>query len=211
MNDDELPPVAVLLDRAEAIKPELAAHIDRFNEVCARFQSSLSSLNLGVSASVDITTDWDAEQGWYSHLVFRKENGTWQLGVATGTDGTPEAERFTPMTGVSKEVRLGSFVYFQPLLHELIKSAEKQKKKAAEAIMYVEGLIEEIEAHRSAAKKGAEPTAAESEARARLELLRQATMGSPVAATAPKAKVVVETGGRPGTHTAVVRPGVKAR
>jgi hypothetical protein len=101
--DAEGDPLRVSLQRARRIAPELASATDAVNVALDRVEQALTSLNLGVSASVDLYPGctWDAGD-WRETLRFGMEGSVWRLLIEGSTVGSDDDSTQSPLVTASR-------------------------------------------------------------------------------------------------------------
>ena len=124
----ESDPLRVSLQRARRVAPELASATNAVNDALERVERALASLNLGVSASVDLHPGCSWEPGdWRPFLRFGKDGSAWRLlleGYTVGASGDEGTE--SPLLSASKEIRLLAVARLPALVDALVQEAEQQ-------------------------------------------------------------------------------------
>ena len=124
--------------RAAELQPRLSQAADRLNSKIAAFEEELSSLNLGVAATVRLFEDDTEPLGL--DLEFRKHAGRWRLLVNHWDDGRDHADR-APLVGASRELRLDAVALFPKLLESLLAASEQELARIDASAASVDSLI----------------------------------------------------------------------
>jgi hypothetical protein len=131
------------LQRARRIAPEVAAATDAVNGALERVEQALTSLNLGVTAAVELEPCRSSMDGWEQYLCFRKDGSTWRLLLESGPMGG-DADDYSesPLLNASKEVRLKAIERLPALVDKLVEVAEKHVSQLRAAATKAEALAE---------------------------------------------------------------------
>jgi DNA polymerase-3 subunit gamma/tau len=115
------------LQRARRVAPELASATDAVNIALERVEQALTTLNLGVTACIDLDPDRNPRDDWARCLRFGKDGSTWRLLLESGPEGG-DADDWSqsPLLSASKEVRLQAVEQLPALIDKLVEAAEDQ-------------------------------------------------------------------------------------
>jgi len=117
---------------------------ERINPLIERAEKGLSALRLGVSASVPLEDN--DEEGWFSFLVFQKEDKDWRLFVETGEAGlAPDLWERKPLKATSRATRLRALPLLPALEAKLVETATQQMRGAIETVHAAEAYLANLE------------------------------------------------------------------
>lgn len=127
MVDAPADPLRESLQRARRVAPQLAAATDAVNDALECVEQALATLNLGVTASVNLDPNPSARDDWQQYLRFGKDGSAWRLMLESGPDsGDAEDWSQSPLLSASKEVRVGAVERLPALVDKLVEVAEEQ-------------------------------------------------------------------------------------
>lgn len=113
---------AVLVARAEELKPKLATETEKLNQVVNASEAFYVGLGLGVPARVNL---W-ANEHEAEYLALAKYGSDWRLVVEYSCDAAPDDESVEPLVNSSRQNRITAIKRLPDLLAALIKAAEDQ-------------------------------------------------------------------------------------
>ena len=114
---------------------------DKLNETLLKFEETLRSLKLGVSAYVKIDEE---DNGRETGLSFAKHQGDFKLLILNGNDAHDDSWQTTLLTSASRELRLRAVDYLERLYKNLLKAFDAEIGRVHESINEVEQLNEAI-------------------------------------------------------------------
>jgi hypothetical protein len=142
-------PLRDSLQRARRVAPDLASATNAVNSALERVEEALTSLNLGVSASVDLYPAFTWDPGdWRQKLRFGKDGSVWRLlleGHTVGDYGDEEDDPTqSPLLSASKEIRLRAIERLPALINALVAVAEAQIGEFRTAAEKAEAIVTAI-------------------------------------------------------------------
>jgi hypothetical protein len=153
MSDKKSPPeMADALARARRVSPTLHTATDRLNAALKQTEQILKAMNLGVTASVRMSSPPGGLPGLEKprFLTFGKQDREWLLMVEvknplamTLMDTTPSSE-FTPLQNASRELRLEASRLLPHLINELIKASEAAATQVVDSADALEALNQRL-------------------------------------------------------------------
>jgi hypothetical protein len=147
--DAEPDPLRESLQRARRLAPEVAEATDAVNAALERVEGALSSLNLGVTAAVDLDPARNPFDEWEQCLRFGKNGSTWRLLLESGpVGGDADDWSESPLLHASKEVRLKAIERLPTLVNKLIEVAEEQISELRAAAAKADALAEMLTGER---------------------------------------------------------------
>jgi len=102
----------------------MADATEKLNEALELAEQFMEGLDMGVTASVTLFHDEDAQ--WVHELRFGKAEGKWQLLVESSYQSRYDSVDTTPLLRSSREFRAMAVTKLEELVEALINTAEKQ-------------------------------------------------------------------------------------
>ncbi|MBX3206099.1 MAG: hypothetical protein KF764_13590 [Labilithrix sp.] len=137
--------LAERLAHARNLSADLNASTDKLNASLEVLERKFRELDLGVEASIDLTSDWEREGNEWRRLCFEKVGGGWRFSIVTGNEAIEPNFDSTPLLKASRAWRLEAAMKMDALLEEMINEAERQIDMVNKAALGVDLLASTIE------------------------------------------------------------------
>lgn len=125
---------------------DLHAASDELNTALLDFERALASLNLGISASVLLSSEYSVEGDFIeTFLAFRKVGRQWVLLTEVGpSGGHPDEWSETPLVHTSRETRLCAVDKLEELHKKLLQEYHAECQRTLTSVDYVKRLTKKI-------------------------------------------------------------------